>query len=72
MLAKSKEEEHHLDDLKEMFETLCLYGMKLNPNKCVFGVSSRKFLCFVVSQWGVEANLDKIQAILEINPPKEH
>ena len=70
MLAKSKEEEHHLDDLKEMFETLRLYGMKLNPNKCVFGVSSGKFLGFMVSQRGVEANLDKIQAILEINPPK--
>ena len=69
MLAKIKEKEHHLDDLKEMFETLRLYGMKLNPNKCVFGVSSRKFLGFVVSQQGVEANLDKIQAILEINPP---
>ena len=70
MLAKSKEEEHHLDDLKEMFETLRLYGMKLNPNKYVFGVSSGKFLGFMVSQRGVEANLDKIQAILEINPPK--
>ena len=70
MLVKSKEEEHHLDDLKEMFETLRLYGMKLNPNKCVFGVSSGKFLGFMVSQRGVEANLDKIQAILEINPPK--
>ena len=70
MLAKSKEEEHHLDDLKEMFETLRLYEMKLNPNKCVFGVSSGKFLGFMVSQRGVEANLDKIQAILEINPPK--
>ena len=70
MLAKSKEEEHHLDDLKEMFETLRLYGMKLNPNKCVFGVSSGKFLGFMVSQRGVKANLDKIQAILEINPPK--
>ena len=49
MLAKIKEKEHHLDDLKEMFETLRLYGMKLNPNKCVFGVSLRKFLRFVVS-----------------------
>ena len=49
MLVKSKEEEHHLDDLKEMFETLRLYGMKLNPNKYVFGVSSGKFLGFMVS-----------------------
>ena len=44
--------------------------MKLNPSKCVFGVSSGKFLDFMVSQWGVEANLDKIQVILEINPSR--
>ena len=71
VLVKSKEEEHHLDNLKETFETLRLYGMKLNPSKCVFGVSSRKFLSFMVSQRGVEANLDKNQAILEIKPPEE-
>ena len=70
MLVKSKEEEHHLENLKETFETLRLYGMKFNPSKCVFGVSSGKFLSFMISQRGVEANLDKIQAILEINPPK--
>ena len=44
--------------------------MKLNLNKCVFGVSSRKFLGFMVSQRGVEVNPDKIQAILEMSPPK--
>ena len=44
--------------------------MKLNPSKCVFEVSSRKFLGFMVSQRGVEANPDKIQAILEMSPSK--
>ena len=56
MLVKSKKEDH-LYDLRETFETLRLYGMKLNRNKCVFGVSSGKFLGFMVSQLGVEANL---------------
>ena len=56
MLVKRKEANHHLDDLRKTFETLCFYEMKLNPSKCVFGVSSRKFLDFMVSQWGVEAN----------------
>ena len=70
MLVKSKEEDHHLNDLRETFETLCLYRMKLNPSKCVFGVSSGKFLGFMVSQRGVETNLDKIQEILEMSPPK--
>ena len=54
MLVKSKEEEDHLDNLKETFNTLRQYNMKLNPSKCVFGVSSRKFLGFMVSQRGIE------------------
>ena len=49
MLVKSKEEDH-LDDLKETFNTLRQYNMKLNPSKCAFGVSSKKFLGFMVSQ----------------------
>ena len=62
MLVKSKEEDHHLNDLRETFETLRLYEIKLNPSKCVFQVSSGKFLGFLVSQQGVKANPDKIQA----------
>ena len=49
MLVKSKKEEDHLDDLKETFDTLKQYSMKLNPSKCVFGVSSGKFLGIMVS-----------------------
>ena len=45
--------------------------MKLNPKKCVFEISLGKFLGFMVSQRGVEANLDKIQALLEMTPPKK-
>uniref|UniRef100_A0A2N9I9Y3 Uncharacterized protein n=1 Tax=Fagus sylvatica TaxID=28930 RepID=A0A2N9I9Y3_FAGSY len=45
------------------------YNMKLNPEKCAFGVSSGKFLGFMVSQCGIEANPDKIKAILEMSPP---
>ena len=70
MLVKSKEEEDHLDDIKEMFNTLRQYSMKLNPSKCVFGVSLGKFLRFMVSQRGIEANLEKVKAILEMSLPK--
>ena len=49
MLVKSKEEEDHLDNLRETFNTLRQYNMNLNPSKCAFGVSSRKFLRFMVS-----------------------
>ena len=44
--------------------------MKLNSSKCAFGVLLRKFLGFMVSQRGIEANPDKIQAILNMEPPK--
>ena len=44
--------------------------MKLNPNKCAFGVSSEKFLGLMVSHKGIEANPDKIQAILDMKPPQ--
>uniref|UniRef100_A0A2N9GXC3 RNase H type-1 domain-containing protein n=1 Tax=Fagus sylvatica TaxID=28930 RepID=A0A2N9GXC3_FAGSY len=70
MLVKSKKDDNHLADLKETFQALRRYNMKLNPAKCVFGVSSGKFLGFMVSQRGIEANPDKIKAILEMSPPK--
>nr|XP_023882263.1 uncharacterized protein LOC111994609 [Quercus suber] len=66
----SKEEPAHLDDLKETFETLKRYQMKLNPGKCVFGVASGKFLGFMVSQRGIEANPEKVQAIINMASPK--
>ena len=70
MLFKSKEELAHLDDLKETFTTLKRYQMKLNPGKCVFGVASCKFLGFMVSQRGIEANPEKVQAIIDMASPR--
>ena len=70
MLVKSLDEYKHLDDLKETFDTLRRHQMKLNPRKCAFRVSSGKFLGFMVSQRGIEANPDKIQVILDMEPPK--
>ena len=69
MLVKSRREEDHLKDLEETFGTLRSYNMKLNPSKCAFGVTAGKFLGFMVSQKGIEANPDKIRAIVEIPPP---
>ena len=69
MLVKSIREYNHLSDLKETFDTLRPYNMKLNRNKCAFGLTVGKFLGFMVSQRGVEVNLDKIQAII-LTPPK--
>ena len=61
MLVKSKDEANHLDDLKETFSTL---------PKCVFAVASGKFLGFIVSQRGIEANPNKVKVIIEVKSPK--
>ena len=70
MLMKSLDERKHLDNLLETFDTIRRYNIKLNPSKCAFRVSSRKFLVFMVSQRGIDANPNKIQAILNMEPPK--
>ena len=70
MLVKSLCEKHHLDDLRETFNTLWSYNMKLNPNKCAFGVTTGKFLGFMVSQKGIEVNPEKIRVIMELEPPR--
>ena len=70
MLVKSQREDDHLEDLKETFDTLPSYNIKLNPGKCSFGVTTGKFLGFMVSQRGIEVNPNKIRSIIEMAPPK--
>ena len=70
MLVKSLREDDHLSNLQETFDTLRAYNMKLNRNKCVFGVTAGKFLGFMVSERGIKVNLEKIRAIVELAPPK--
>jgi hypothetical protein len=70
MLVKSVRAAGHIADLRETFKTLRSHKMKLNPAKCAFGVSSRIFLGFMVSQKGIEANPKKVRAILELQLPQ--
>ena len=70
MLVKNQREEDHLEDLRETFDTLRSYNMKLNLGKRAFEVTVGKFLRFMVSQRGIEANPDKIRAIMEMAPPR--
>ncbi|XP_021867538.2 uncharacterized protein [Spinacia oleracea] len=70
MIVKSKERAAHLTDLKETFETLRSCKMRLNPKKCVFGVTSGKFLGFLIDEQGIETNPDKIQAVMNMSSPK--
>ena len=68
MIVKSRQAKEHPQDLKEILDVLRKFNLKLNPEKCVFGVKSGKFLGFMVSQRGIEANPDKIQAIINMEP----
>ncbi|KAK0603302.1 hypothetical protein LWI29_003521 [Acer saccharum] len=70
MLTKSITADKHTDDLKETFDVLVRYGMKLNPAKCVFGVSSGRFLGYQVHQRGIEVNPEKIQALAKMVSPR--
>ena len=70
MLIKGVREDDHLSDLQETFNMLRTYNMKLNPSKCAFEVTAGKFLGFMVSQRGIEVNLEKVRAIMELAPPK--
>ncbi|XP_057976091.1 uncharacterized protein LOC131163516 [Malania oleifera] len=70
MLVKSLVAEQHCKDLRETFELLRQYHMKLNPSKCVFSVSVGKFLGFMVTRRGIEANPDKIRVLLEMEAPR--
>lgn len=70
ILVKSLLIEQHLVNLSENFQTLRKYKMKLNIGKCAFSMSARKFLGFMVSQREIDANLEKVKAIIEIQPPR--
>jgi hypothetical protein len=69
IIVKSTKQENHIADLQETFANFRQAGLKLNPEKCVFGVKKGKFLGCLVSTRGIEANPSKIEAILRMEPP---
>ena len=64
MIVKSRMPSNHIIDLGETFQRLREFGIRLNPKKCVFGVSAGKFLGFMVSERGIDANPKKVKALL--------
>ena len=70
MIVKSKNRERHILALWKFFERIRFYKLWLNPKKCAFGVTFGKLLGFMVSQRGIEVDLDKIKALVEMKPPR--
>ena len=68
MIVKSKLDAERDQDLRKTLDILRAFRMKLNPKKCMFRVRSSKFLRFMISSQGIEANLDKIQAVFDMKP----
>jgi hypothetical protein len=60
VVITTRNKESLINDLKETFDNLDRYKLKLNPTKCSFGVSARQLLGFLVSARGIEANPEKL------------
>ena len=60
-----------MDDLRLTFDNLRAYDIKLNPEKCVFGVPAGKLLGFIISNRGIEANPAKIRALSQLAMPTD-
>ena len=69
MLVKCVLRAFHLQHLRKAFDLLKQYEVKLNPEKCTFGVVSRKFLGYLVTQQNIEADSNQISAILNMRSP---
>jgi hypothetical protein len=70
IIVASRNKEDHLADVAETFANMRDARLRLNPDKCVFGVRQGKILGYLVSHRGIEANPTKIQAIINMKPPQ--
>jgi len=64
MVVTSQVKDQHIANLEELFTTIAKYILKLNPEKCVFGVEADKFLGFLLTERGIKANPEKCAAII--------
>jgi hypothetical protein len=69
VVIKTRNPEDLIADCEETFNNLRKFRWKLNPTKCVFRVPSGKLLGFIVSNWRIEANPEKITAITDMEAP---
>jgi hypothetical protein len=69
VVIKSLDHESHLDDVSKTLGCTRKHGLKMNPNKCAFGVSAGEFLGFLVHEGGIEVGKKSMKAIDEVIPP---
>ncbi|XP_074301206.1 uncharacterized protein LOC141632565 [Silene latifolia] len=71
MVVKLEKAKDHMQHLAGTLSTLREYKMKLNPSKCTFGVSSGKFLGYIVTQRGIEVSTEQIKGVLHLESPEK-
>jgi hypothetical protein len=71
IVVKTRKASDLLSDLEITFRCLRAKGVKLNPEKCVFGVPRGMLLGFIISERGIEANPEKIAVITNMGPIKD-
>jgi hypothetical protein len=70
VVVKTRKDEGLISDLVETFDHLRKFKMKLNPEKCTFGVPLGKLLEYMVSRRGIDPNPEKVSAITKMKPPE--
>lgn len=63
MVIKTKESAGHTENLEEVFGILRQHKLRLNTEKCSFGVGSGKFLGYMITTQAIKANLEQITTI---------
>jgi len=71
VVVKSEDFAKHLADLRKILECTRKHGLKMNPNKCAFGVLAGQFLGFMVHQRGIEISRSSIDAINMVVAPAD-
>ena len=69
IVVKSKTRTGHLQVLEQVFKRCREYKLRMNPMKCAFGVSTRKFLGFLVHHRGISVDPAKATAIATMKRP---
>jgi hypothetical protein len=71
IVVKTRKTNDLVSDLRTVFDCLRANGVKLNPEKCVFGVPRGMLLGYIVSQRGIEPNLEKVAALDQMGPIRD-
>jgi hypothetical protein len=71
IVVKTRKADDLVNDLRVAFDCLRVNGVKLNPEKGIFGVPRGMLLGYIISQWGIETNPEKVTALERMGPIRD-